>query len=323
MKTSRKSKSSAKSLNPERKGSARRVATKHDVAGVKITHPERVVYPDASVTKLMVAEYYARVADRLLPFVAGRPLSIVRCPDGAGGECFFQKHLGRFKIPGIEVAMIEESTGRNPYIVANTVEALVGLAQMNALELHTWGATAAATERPDMLVLDLDPDPSLPWERLAEAAHAARSLLETLDVVSFVKTTGGKGLHVVVPLQRRHGWDEIREFARDVAMHFARTAPDRFTATSGEKNRRGKIFVDYLRNARGATAVAPYSLRARPGARVATPLAWDEVSPKLPPGSFTIQTVPQRIARRKDPWASYGAERRRLTPKMLSALRGR
>jgi bifunctional non-homologous end joining protein LigD len=245
------------------------------------------------------------------------------CPEGIKAECFFQKHLGGFKIPGIEVAMIEESTGRNPYIVANTVEALVGLAQMNALELHTWGATAAATERPDLLVLDLDPDPSLPWERLADAAHAARSLLDTLDIVSFVKTTGGKGLHVVVPLQRRHAWDEIREFARDIAMHFARTSPDQFTATSGEKNRRGKIFVDYLRNARGATAVTPYSLRARPGARVATPLAWDEVSPKLPPGSFTIETIPQRVARRKDPWASYGEHRQRLTAKMLSALRTR
>jgi bifunctional non-homologous end joining protein LigD len=267
VKTSRKSKSSARSRKLERKGSVRRAAAKQDVAGVNITHPERVVYPDANVTKLMVAEYYASVADRLLPFIADRPLTILRCPDGVNSQCFFQKHVGRYKIPGIDVVMVDEGTGRNPYAIANTVEALIGLAQWNALELHAWGSTAPQIDKPDMLVLDLDPDPSLPWERVADAAHAARSLLDTLDIVSFAKTTGGKGLHVVVPLQRQHDWNEVRGFARDIAMHFARTSPDRFTATSGEKNRRGKIFVDYLRNARGATAVAPYSLRARPGAR--------------------------------------------------------
>jgi bifunctional non-homologous end joining protein LigD len=293
------------------------------VGSVWITHPDRIVYPDANVTKMMVAEYYAGVGKRALAFVAGRPLAIVRCPDGLAAQCFFQKHVGRYAIPGIDVVRIDESTGRNPYAVANRVEALVGLAQWNAIELHVWGATAPAIDRPDTLVLDLDPDPALPWGALVEAARETRALLEALDMVSFVKTTGGKGLHVVVPLERRSAWEEVKAFAQAVAVHLTRRFPDRFTATMGEGNRRGRIFVDYLRNARGATAVAPYSLRARPGATVATPLAWDELSPSTPPSAFTIATVPERVARRKDPWADYVAARQRLSAKALRTLRDR
>jgi len=291
------------------------------VGKVWITHPDRVVYPDPRVTKLMVAEYYAAVGERMLAFIAGRPLAIVRCPDGLAAQCFFQKHVGRYAIPGIDVVRIDESTGRNPYAVANRVEALVGLAQWNALELHVWGATAPEIERPDTLVLDLDPDPALPWSALVAAARDTRAVLEALDLASFVKTTGGKGLHVVVPLERRSSWDEVRAFARGVAMRLVGRAPERFTATMGEANRRGKIFVDYLRNARGATAVAPYSLRARPGATASTPLSWRELSESTPPSAFTVSTVPKRIVQRKDPWKDYGASRQRLNPKGLQALR--
>jgi bifunctional non-homologous end joining protein LigD len=324
VKTSLNAKSGASARNasarPLRKVSRRADASRPAVAGVNITHAERVVYPDAKVTKLMVAEYYARVADHLLPFVADRPLSIVRCPDGVNAQCFFQKHVGRTKIPGIEVVMIDESTGRNPYAIAKTAKALVGLAQWNALELHAWGSTAPQIDKPDTLVLDLDPDPTLPWSAVVAAARETRALLEAAGLVSFVKTTGGKGLHVVVPLQRRHGWDEVKEFARNVALHLTRTAPDRFVATAGESNRRGRIFVDYLRNSRGATAVVPYSLRARPGATVATPLAWDELSEKTPPSTFTLASVPRRIARKRDPWSAFGEHRQRLSPTSLRAL---
>jgi len=290
------------------------------VAGVRITHPERVVYRDAGVTKLMVAEYYARMASRLLPYVADRPLSILRCPSGADGACFFQKHVGDTAIPGVEVTMIEDSAGRNPYIVANTVKALVGLAQMNALELHVWGALASAIERPDTMILDLDPDPALPWAQVVAAAKLTRSLLDELGLDCLLKTTGGKGLHVVVPLVRRHRWDEVKEFARDVATHLAETLPDQFIATASKERRRGKIFVDYLRNTRGATAVAPYSLRARAGATVSTPLSWDELSAKTPPSAFTIATVPERVARKKDPWARYEQQRQRLSAAMRRTL---
>jgi len=291
------------------------------VGNVWITHPDRVVYPDVGVTKLMVAEYYAAVGERMLAFVAGRPLAIVRCPDGLAAQCFFQKHVGRYAIPGIDVVQVDESTGRNPYAVANRIDALVGLAQWNALELHVWGATAPEIERPDTLVLDLDPDPALPWSALVEAARETRAVLEALDLESFVKTTGGKGLHVVVPLERRSSWDEVKAFARGVAMRLVRGAPERFTATMGEANRRGKIFVDYLRNARGATAVAAYSLRARPGATASAPLSWRELSASTPPSAFTVSTVPKRIAQRTDPWKDYGASRQRLSPKALQGLR--
>jgi bifunctional non-homologous end joining protein LigD len=305
---------------PSRKPSR---ASAPEIAGVTITHPDRVVYPDVKGTKLMVAEYYARVAGRLLPYVAGRPLSVVRCPEGVGAECFFQKHVGKARIPGVEIATIADSAGRNPYIVANTVKALAGLAQMNTLELHAWGARAAAIERPDTLVLDLDPDPGLAWGAVVSAARETRALLDALGLHSFVKTTGGKGLHVVVALQRRHRWDEVKDFAQGIAAHLARTSPERFTATMGESHRKGRIFVDYLRNVRGATAVVPYSLRARAGATVATPLAWDELSAKLRPGAFTISTVPKRVAKGEDPWADYEQRRARLTSAMFRALRNR
>ena len=291
--------------------------------GVKVTHPERTVYPDTGVTKLEVAQYYASVASRLLPYIADRPLSIVRCPDGLSAECFFQKHVGRYAIPGIDVVMIDESTGRNPYAIANRAEALVGLAQWNALELHAWGSTAPQIDRPDTLVLDLDPDSALSWSAVVSAAREVRALLERVELVSFVKTTGGRGLHVVVPLQRRHSWEEVRNFAQSIAVRFARLAPDRFTATPGERNRRGRIFIDYLRNARGATAVAPYSLRARSGATVATPLAWDELGARTVPAQFTIATVPERIRRRADAWAGFGANRQRLSTKSAQALASR
>jgi bifunctional non-homologous end joining protein LigD len=321
VKTNPRAKSGASARKPRSPGASARPPDS-TIAGVKITHGERVVYPDAELTKRMVAEYYARVAERLLPFVANRPLAIVRCPDGLNAECFFQKHVGRYAIPGIEVFMIDESTGRNPYAIANTPQALVGLAQWNAVELHAWGSTAPAIERPDTLVLDLDPDPALAWSAVAAAANEVRVLLEAVDLAPFVKTTGGKGLHVVVPLQRRHTWDEVKGFARGVALRLVATAPDRYSATPGEANRRGRIFVDYLRNARGATAVAPYSLRARPGARVATPLDWREVSAKTPPSVFTLSSVPARLSR-KDPWADYGARRQRLGAKALRAIASR
>jgi bifunctional non-homologous end joining protein LigD len=322
--------SAAKRIVPSRSGSLRgrsgtakvAPAAAPAIATVKITHPERVVYPDAGITKLMVAEYYARVAPRLLPHLAGRPLSIVRCPDGVQSACFFQKHAREHEIPGVHEAMIEDGRGRNPYIVAETERAVAGLAQMNAVELHVWGARLAAIERPDMLVLDLDPDPNLPWGRVVAAARLTRELLGEIGLESFVKTTGGKGLHVVVPLEARHGWDDVKRFASRIAVHLAGALPEEFTAIMSKAKRRGKIFVDYLRNARGATAVAPYSLRARPGATVATPLSWDELAADVPPGRFTIETVPERIARGKDPWGEYPRRRQRLTAAMLKALDG-
>jgi len=290
------------------------------VAGVTLSHPDRVVYADANATKLMVAEYYAKVARRMLPHLADRPVSIVRCPEGAARQCFYQKHARKATIPGVRSAPIEDGTGRHPYLVVETERALAGVAQMNVLELHVWGARVATIERPDTLVLDLDPDPALPWASVVAAARLVRALMQELGLEPFVKTTGGHGLHVVLPLVRRHGWDDVKGFARSIAARLAGTLPAQFTATMGKEHRGGRIFVDYLRNARGATAVAPYSLRARPGATVATPLGWDELSAKVPPSAFTIATVPKRIESGSDPWADYEARRQRLTAAMRRAL---
>lgn len=290
------------------------------VAGVTITHPDRIVYPEAKLTKLDVARYYERMAPHILPYIRNRPLSIVRCPTGARKACFFQKHASERAIRGVDIAMIEDGGGRNPYIVANTAEALVGLAQMGTLELHVWNSTIDQIERPDMFVIDFDPDTGLPWVKVVKAACEAHRLLDDLGLKSFLKTTGGKGLHVVVPLARRGTWDEVKSFSRNIAMRLVDEFPARFTAVASKARRKGKIFVDYLRNGRGATAVAPYSLRARPGATVAMPLAWEDLTPSLRPDAYTLATVDKHLAQRRDPWADYASVRQTITAKMKRAV---
>jgi bifunctional non-homologous end joining protein LigD len=293
------------------------------VARITISHPDRIVFPDTLFTKLDVALYYEKMAPHILPFIKNRPLSIVRCPSGAGTQCFFQKHAADHDITGVELVTIEDGSGPNPYLLANTLQALVGLAQMGTIELHVWGATVPKIENPDTLILDLDPDPAVPFAKVVDAAKLMHALLEALGLDCFVKTTGGKGLHVVVPLSRRLSWDELKDFARDIAVHTAATLPDLFTAKLPKAQRKGKIFIDYLRNGRGATAVAPYSLRARAGATVAMPLAWKELTPSLRPDAFNLETVPEKMKRRKDPWADYFGTAQSVTRSMKAAVSGK
>ena len=282
------------------------------VAGVAITHPQRVLYPEAGLRKLDIVRYYERIAPVMLPYIRNRPLALVRCPSGPASHCFFQKHAEVGDIPGIKTVEIEESQGVHPYVIANSVHALVGLAQMNVIELHSWGARSDRLEQPDTLILDLDPDAGLPWTRVTEAAMLMHTLLQELGLESFLKTTGGKGLHVVVPLSRRHSWDEVKNFARACADHLVHANPGRFTAEASKTKRKGKVFIDYLRNARGALAVAPYSVRARSGATVATPLRWDELNEKLHPDDFNVATTIARIEREDDPWRGYAAVQQTL-----------
>ncbi|HKT33463.1 MAG TPA: non-homologous end-joining DNA ligase, partial [Nitrospira sp.] len=210
------------------------------------------------------------------------------------------------------------------YMLAESLEALLGLVQMGVLEVHTWGATKDRIERPDRLTFDLDPDPSVPWGQVIEAARLMKTLLEELGLVSFLKTTGGKGLHIVTPIQRTAGWDEAKAFAKMVADHLVTTIPQRFTANMAKRARKGKIFIDYLRNARGATAIAAYSTRAKPGAPVSVPIAWDELSHDLSPDYFTVRNVPARLKRlRRDPWDAYNRSARRLTAEMSRRLKSR
>ena len=292
------------------------------VAGVRLSNPDRVLFPEQNLTKLALAKYYETVSEWILPHMRDRPLTLVRCPEGYNKECFYQKHandripeaVGRVDIP-------EEDGGTACYMVADSLAALVGLVQMGVLELHTWGAKRDKLDRPDRMILDLDPDPAVPWESVIEGAQLLRTLLSELKLASFVKTTGGKGLHVVVPLQRVHTWDEVKTFSKALADHLVRMIPERFIANMSKKQRKGKIYVDYLRNAKGATAVAAYSTRARPDAPVSVPLAWDELSIDLLSDHFTVANLPDRLQDlRKDPWREYYNAKQRITRTMLSAL---
>lgn len=288
---------------PEKKGRLRQTAKSRDPVSAKISSPAKVIYPDKGITKQEVANYYLAVMDHLLPEIKGRPLSIVRCPEGVEKPCFFQKHhTAGLKI--VEFARLKEDAGNNAnYLVVNDADALMELVQFNALEFHPWGSHAEAPDLADRVVFDLDPGPDVPFSEVKRAAVYVKNLLIQLKLKSFLRTTGGKGLHVVVPLNPGCEWDLVKRFAHGFADALARSDPSRFVSVSTLKLRPGRIFVDYLRNGRGATAVASYSLRARPGAPVAWPLAWTQLSKLKKGNAFTMKDVPARLKRRRvDPW---------------------
>jgi bifunctional non-homologous end joining protein LigD len=287
---------------------------------VTLTHPDRVLYPERGTTKRDLADYYAKVADYILPHVANRPLSLVRCPEGQDKQCFFQKHVGAGVPAPIRAIPIHDKNGDVEYTTVDDVLGLIALVQMSVLEIHTWGSHADDPERPDLLVLDLDPDTALPWRRVAESALVIRERLRQLGLESFVKTTGGKGLHVCAPIRRTLSWDQTKAFCKRIADDLARDEPKSYVATVSKAKRHGKIFVDYLRNGRGATFIAPYSTRARPGAPVATPLAWEELAESRAP-AFDIDSVIRRLLRAKDdPWAEINSIEQRVTAKTLRSM---
>jgi bifunctional non-homologous end joining protein LigD len=288
---------------------------------VHITHPDRVIFPAAALTKGALAAYYAEAAERILPHLRDRPLSLLRCPDGVGKACFYQKHA-LAGVADVLIVEIEEKDGEAPYMIANSANALLSLVQMSTIELHTWGATRQQLERPDRIIFDLDPDPTLEWRYVVEAAGLVRTVLDELGLRAFVKTTGGKGLHVVVPITRRHTWEAAKEFSRAVAEHIAATVPQHFTANMSKARRKGRIFIDFHRNERGATAVAAYSVRANPGATVSVPLAWEELDVKLQSTHFTLQNISRRLASQPDPWHEYWNIKQSLTPAMTRKLAG-
>jgi bifunctional non-homologous end joining protein LigD len=293
-----------------------------EVAGVRLTHPDRVLFREQAITKLALARYYEAVADWIVPHVADRPLSLVRCPEGDRAGCFYQKHAGPGVPEEVKRVRIRESGGRAAScLYVDDLPGLVALAQIGVLEIHPWGTRVDRLERPDRLVLDLDPAPGVPWPRVVEAAEEARALLGAVELVSFVKTTGGKGVHVVVPLRPEAGWDALRALGEAVGVEMTRRAPDRYTVNPLKAARCGRIFIDYLRNVRGATAVAAYSPRAKPGAPVATPLAWAELSARTRPEAFTVQTIPERLATlRRDPWAEFFSVDQAITSRTARAL---
>ncbi len=274
-----------------------------DEFGMRLTHPERVVFPDSGKTKGDVARYYIAIMPWLLPEIVNRPLSIIRCTDGIDKACFFQKHATAGLSQVDTVPILEESGKYADYLVVNNAESLMELVQFNALEFHPWGSHADRPEVADRIVFDLDPAPEVPFKDLVAAAREIRRLLQELSLVSFVRASGGKGLHVVVPLNPGCDWSVVKPFARAFAESLAARAPTRYIATASKAQRKGRIFIDYLRNGRGATSVASWSLRSRPGAPVAVPLAWEELGRLKRADTFTIDSVPQRLATlAADPW---------------------
>ena len=279
----------------------------------RLSNPERVVYPDIGVTKRDVAEYYAAVADRLLPEIVDRPLSLLRCPDGIQGQCFFQKHHSESLGPGVYPVPLEERDGEDDYLYVRGIEGVLSLVQMNAIEFHPWGAKRTAPERPDRLVFDLDPGEDVPWAEVKRAARDVRDRLAEVGLRSWVRLSGGKGIHVCVPIRPGPGWQEAKDFCEAFARAMVAQSPLRYVATAAKGARRGRIFIDWLRNARGATSVAGWVVRARKGAPVAMPLRWEELSRATSAAQYGIARAKQRAARlRGDPWEGFAESRQTL-----------
>jgi bifunctional non-homologous end joining protein LigD len=282
--------------------------------GVRLTHPDRVVYPDVGITKREVAEYFAAVAPWMLAHVAGRPLSLVRCPEGMSGTCFYQKQPPQGLPPCVKEIKIQIKDAFTVNVYIEDVEGLLALVQFGVLEIHAWQSRADDVERPDRLVFDLDPGPNVEWSQVIDTAFLVRDFLKHLGLTSFVKTTGGKGLHIVAPIARGRSWDEVKEFCHGVATLITGSDPNRFAATMSKAARPGKIYIDYLRNERGSTAVAPYSSRARDGAPVSMPLSWTELHRVKSGAAFTVANALAHIKKRKrDPWEGYGRLKQRIT----------
>ncbi len=290
------------------------------IAGVTLTNPDRILYPDMGLTKAGIARYYHAVAERMLPHVANRPLTVVRCPLGLDRECFYQKHSDDGYPAAVSRVALATRSGPRDFICVDSSEGLVALAQMGVLEIHPWNSRVGDAEHPDRIVLDLDPGPGVEWPGVARAALVLREVLDGLGLVPFVKTTGGIGAHVVVPIEPRQGWSDVRAFARALAEWLAAADPSRYTSRMRKSERPGRIFVDYVRNAREATAVAAYSTRARAGAPVSAPLTWEELEAGVAPADFDVLTMPERITALADPWEGYQYAARPITRKMQAAM---
>jgi len=289
------------------------------IAGVRLTHPDKQLYPEEHVAKRDLALYYEAVARRMLPHISRRLLSIVRCPEGYGEPCFFQRH----PIPGSPASIHRfkrrEKKATPDYIYVEDLPGLIALAQMGVLEIHIWGSYIDDIDRPDRVVFDLDPAEDVPFAQVKAAALHLRDILEAVRLASFPLLTGGKGIHVVVPLKPRHGWDTIKAFAGGLVQRLAAEQPDRYVATMTKSKRAGRIFIDYFRNDKSATAIAPYSTRARPGAPLAWPLSWKALSRVESASEITLANFRRRLAA-ADPWPDYDRTDQALESSALKAL---
>jgi len=301
------------SIQSKRSKTQRTTNDNGKIAGVHLTHPQRILYPDQGITKRELAEYYEAVADWVMPHLKGRPVTLVRCPKGRDDKCFYQKHLTQSMSADLSGVKVEED-GSAIYVLVNKVKDLILLAQMSVLELHPWPAREDRLDRPDQLVFDLDPAESVNWSAVVDAAWEVRQRLEDHHLTSFVRLTGGKGAHVVAPIDRYTDWQAFKEFAKKLAHEMAKDSPNKFVATASKAKRQGKVFIDYLRNQRGATAVASYSTRAKPGCPIATPIRWDELTSSQSPDQYHVRNILKRLSSLKaDPWEGFGEVRQRLS----------
>lgn len=283
---------------------------------LKVSHPERVIDRDSGTTKLQLIEYYACVAPLLMEHLKGRPVSLVRAPDGIDGELFFQKHLDARQMPGVVPLNPILDPGHAPLLEVQKPLGLLSAAQMNVIEFHTWNALKTKIDKPDRMTFDLDPGKGVAWPVVQESAHLLGKFLKQLGLASFIKTSGGNGLHIIVPIKRLYGWDTVKGFSRAIVQHLAKTLPQRFSAKSGPRNRVGKIFIDYLRNGFGATTVAAWSARSRPGLGVSIPIAWAELNSLTGSAHWTLANIASRLSVGNQPWASYTKSAQSITSAM-------
>lgn len=296
----------ARDVIREKAPPAKRSIAKAERSAVTLTHPDRLYWPDQGVTKQGLADYYSEVWRHIAPFIVNRPLALLRCPNGVDGEKFFQKRAWKGIDPHITLIVDPKEPEEEPLLSIKDFDGLIALVQAAALEIHPWGSTASDWERPDVIIMDLDPGEQVAWEAVIAAAEETRDRLQDFGLAAFVKTSGGKGLHVMAPVMPKAEWPQVKAFAKSIADAMASDSPGAFVSTIAKSKRRGKILVDYLRNQRGQTAVAPYSTRARPGAAVSVPLAWDELSPAIGPAYFTIaKTLARLDSLKTDPWADF------------------
>jgi bifunctional non-homologous end joining protein LigD len=290
------------------------------VAGIRLSHPDRLIYPDLGISKIQLARYYDDISRWIMPHVLGRPLTLVHCPAGVAGRCMYMKHAKAWGPTALRRVRIQEKTKVGEYLVCDSISAVVALAQMGIVEIHTWNSLADDVERPNRIVWDLDPGPEISWKQTVAAARLLRQVLDALGLAAWVKTTGGRGLHVVVPITPSLDWSQCLAFSRDVSDAFVGTNPALYTTNFSKSGRERKILIDYLRNNRTNTSICAYSPRARAGAPVSMPLDWRELIGG--PERWTLLTVPRRLHRlRSDPWAGYWTAAQRVTKTSIAALR--
>jgi len=281
----------------------KRKSFKEILSKIKITNPDKILYKKSKITKLDVIKYYEKISIRMLPFLENRIISTIRCPEGINGDCFFKKHIETDSAGIKKIYLPNDSGNKEDYYYITDVTGLIFEAQMNSIEFHTWGSTVKKLEKPDIMVFDLDPDDKLSLKKLRDGVRDLKSILDEFNLKSYLKTSGGKGYHIVIPIKEKLTWEEFREIAKNIAKLMETKWPDKYTSNIRKEKRKGKIFIDWVRNTRGSTSVAPYSLRARPNAPVSMPIKWSELD-KVSPNEITMKEAIKRM-KRKDPWEDF------------------